>query len=295
MLHAKRCLGGLTVAALLVVAAPASAQTTLRYKFKQGEKLEYAIENKMSMRLDIGGGKDLEMGVHQTMDMAWNVLSVDSDGKAKINQKLTRMQFSMDTPMGKVEYDSKTGKLPEGQVGEAIGPIFQALSGLEVTLTMDPRGEISEVKIPEKLLKMLKAPQLPGVGEMFTEDGLKRMMGQSVLPLPMEAVGKGKTWNQTLKFKAAFGEMKMDNTYTYEGPVQKGGKRLEQIAMKPNLSIQADPNVPGMKLKSGEGKGIAYFDAESGKVVEMSMTQNMTLEAGGQSIRMSQNVVTKLK
>jgi hypothetical protein len=288
MLRTKTSLA--VAAAVLVCAAPAAAQTTLRYKFREGEKLDYAIENKMTMKV-----ANLEMGVEQNMDMTWKILSVDSDGKAKISQKLTRIRFSMDTPMGKVVYDSKDGKAPEGPIGQAIEPVFKALAALEYQLTMDARGEISDVKIPEKFLEMMKGPQLPGLGEMFTEEGLKRMMAQSVLPLPKDAVVKGKNWPQKMSFKAPFGEMKMDNTYTYESQVQKGGKRLEHISMKPSLSIEPDPNVPGMKLKSGEGKGAAYFDAEAGRLIEMNMIQNMTLEVAGQSMQMVQNVVMKLK
>jgi hypothetical protein len=288
-------IAGLGLAALLVAAVPAQAQTTLRYKFKQGDKLDYVIENKMTMKIDIGG-KEIEMAINQNMEMAWKIESVANDGKGRIQQKLTRIQFSMDTPMGKVEYDSKDGKVPPGPLGETIAPIFKALSGLEFTLTMDPRGEISDVKIPKDLLKAVNAQQLPGVGEMFTEDGLKKMMAQSGISFPKESVSKGKTWNQKLSFKMPFGEMKMDNVYTYEGAVQKGEKKVEQISVKPAISLKPDENAPvAMTMKDGGGKGMAYFDNDAGRIVEMSMTQNMIMEAGGQSIRMVQNVMMKLK
>jgi Family of unknown function (DUF6263) len=288
-------IAGLGLAALFVAAVPAQAQTTLRYKFKQGDKLDYVIENKMTMKIDLGG-KEIEMAINQNMEMAWKVESVANDGKARIQQKLMRIQFSMDTPMGKIEYDSKDGKAPPGPIGETIAPVFKALSGLEFTLTMDPRGEISDVKVPKDLLKAVNAQQLPGVGEMFTEDGLKKMMAQSGISFPKDAVTKGKTWNQKLGFKMPFGEMKMDNVYTYEGTVQKGDRKVEQVSLKPTISLKPDENAPvAMTMKDGGGKGTAYFDNDAGKLVEMSMVQNMVMEAAGQTIRMVQNVSMKLK
>src|SRR5262249_27798932 len=74
-------MAGLGLAALFIAAVPAQAQTTLRYKFKQGEKLDYVIENKMTMKLDLGG-KEIEMAINQNMEMAWKIEAVASDGKA---------------------------------------------------------------------------------------------------------------------------------------------------------------------------------------------------------------------
>src|SRR5256885_13597308 len=119
-------------------AASAQAQTTLRYKFKPSDKLAYVVENKMSMKLDLAG-KETEMTVSQTMELAWNIESVASDGKAAIQQKITRVQFAMDGLGGKIQYDSAEGKLPGGPLSDMLGPIFKALSGLEVNLTMDAR------------------------------------------------------------------------------------------------------------------------------------------------------------
>jgi len=276
-------------------AVPAQAQTTLRYKFKPGDKLAYVVENKMSMKLDVAG-KEMEMAVSQMMELAWNVESVGSDGKAMIQQKITRIQFAMDGLGGKIQYDSADGKLPAGPLSDTAGPILKALSGLEVSLSMDPRGEIRDVKVPPAFLKTLKDNGGGGVEDMFNEDAMKKMLGQSSLAFPKEALAKGKTWNQKLSFKAPFGEMRMDNLYTYEGAVQKEDKKLEQISVRPTITLRTDDNVPAaMNLKDGGGKGVAYFDNDAGRLLEMNTTQNMTMEAGGQTIRLVQNVSMKLK
>ena len=275
-------------------AVPTQAQTTLRYKFTPGDKLAYAVENKMSMKLDIGG-KEMEMAVSQMMELAWNIESVGSDGKAMIQQKITRIQFAMDGLGGKLQYDSAEGKLPGGPLSDTAGPILKALSGLEVSLSMDPRGEIRDVKVPPAFLKTLK-DNGGGVEDIFNEDAMKKMIGQASLAFPKEALAKGKTWNQKLSMKAPFGEMRMDNLYTYDGAVQKGDKKLEQISVRPTITLKTDDNVSAaMNLKDGGGKGVAYFDNDAGRLVEMNTTQNMTMEAAGQSIRLVQNISMKLK
>jgi hypothetical protein len=291
------CLGLL----LATLAAPAQAQTTLRYKFKDGDQLNYEMVQKMAMKMNVQG-MEVAMDMNQTITMSWNVLTVDKDGNAKMNQKIERVRFTMEGgPIGKVEYDSKEGKAPEGPIGQVLAPIFGALAGSEIALTMDPMGHMKDIKVPEKLVKALK--DVPGAGagfsDMFSEEGLKNMLNQGGLVLPAEPVTKGKTWNQKLEVKMPFGKMMVDNVYTYEGPVTKDGRQLEQVSLKPSVKMDADPNAQvAMKLKGQDAKGTAYFDNAAGRLVELNMTQNMDMEisAGGQNInqKVLQTVTMKL-
>ncbi len=281
----------------LVAAQSAHAQTTLRYKFKDGEKLNYIMDQKMSMKMSVMG-QDIDMSVNQTIDISWNVKEV-KDGKAKMTQKFERFRFNMDGgPTGKIAFDSKDPKEPEGPIGQIMGPMLKALAGMEVSMTMDEQGEISEVKVPPDLVNLMKkAGGAPGM-DMFSEDGIKKMLAQGGMVLPKDAVTKGKTWAQKVDQKTPIGTMKLNNEYTYEGSTEKDGRRLEQVAMKPAMAIEADPNAPiTIKMKESVGKGSAYFDNASGRLVEMSMTQNMEMDiaAGGQNISQRMNQVVTLK
>src|SRR5262249_38285939 len=148
--------GLLAVLLMACGADRAAAQTTLRYKFKKGEKLNYEMEQKIGMAMSIMG-RDINMDMGQTIDMTWSVLDVDADGKAKMTQTITRVRFTMDGPTGKVEYDSKEDKAPEGPLGKIMTPIFRALAGAEIGLTMDTQGKVSDIKVPEKLTKAAKS------------------------------------------------------------------------------------------------------------------------------------------
>jgi hypothetical protein len=289
----------LTLILCAAATTPAAAQTTLRYKFKEGETLNYAMDQKMKMTTGVMG-KNIDMNMDQNATMSWKIDSVDSEGNAKITITFGRMKMSMDTPMGKIEVDSQDTDGPDDPVGKALFGVVKAMAGMTVNGTISPRGEISDVKVPEKVAKQLA--NLPGaeqMGDMFSPEGLKRMMGQSGLVLPKEAVSKGEKWSHKIDMKLPFGKIDAEFNYTYEGPTEKSGRNLEKIALKPKLSIDPDPNAPfAMKMKSQKGDGHALFDNQAGRLAEVAINQTMEmeLEIMGQTVgqRIVQNVTTRL-
>jgi hypothetical protein len=264
----------------------AQAQTTLRYKFKEGEKILYVMEQKMLMKMDFMGNA-ITINMTQTVDMTWHITAVDADGKATMSQKFDRVRFMMDMPMGKVEFDSKDGKESDDPISKTVTPILKALADSEFNLAMDARGRSSDIKVPEKLLDELKnSPAAAGFGSMFSEDGFKRMIDQSGVQFPEEAIDKGKSWMQKVELKMPFGKMNVNNNCTYDGPITEADKKLHQISLRPEVSIEADPNSPAtMKVKAQETKGKALVDSAAGRLVETNLIQNMEMEigAGGQT------------
>lgn len=292
---------GLLVA--LVVAAggvPAQAQTTLRYKFKSGERINYEMEQRMSMQMN-AMGRDVKMDTSQIFDMAWTIGTVDADGKAKMTQKIERIRFVMDAPppLGRVEYNSRDNKELEGAFGQILGPMFKAMVDAEFTLTMDTQGRFSDVKVPEKLLEALKnSPAGAQLGEMFSEEGIKRMVGQGGLILPDEALSKGKTWNQKTEVKTSFATMKMDNICVYDGPTTRDSQQLEQVSFQPKIAMEPNKDAPvTIKQKSADAKGTALFDNAAGRLVETKMTQvmEMEIEAGGQNMTQKLEQIISMK
>jgi hypothetical protein len=279
--------------------APVQAQTTLRYKFKQGEKLNYLMEQKNVMKMNVMG-QEFPIDLNLTFDLSWTVTGVDANGSAQITQKFERIRFLMDNAiLGKSSFDSKDGKDAEGLVGQQLGPIFKAMAGAEVTMTMNPQGEPKDVKLSDKVLQALKnfpaAAQLGG--DIFSEDGLKQMMNLSGLVLPAEAISKGKTWQQSIETKSALGKMKVNNVCTYEGSTTQGGKQLEQIAFKPKLDVELDPKSIIKKFMLVDAKGSALFDNATGRLVETTMKQSMDMEVnfGGQLIKQAVETTTNMK
>ena len=282
----------------LISGPAAQAQTTLTWKFKGGEKLNYTSDTDMKQSMSVMG-MDIKTTMTQGLELSWTVKAVQS-GKADMTQKIERFRQKMEMPFGQgFEFDSKDGKKPEGAIGQAVGPLFEAMVGAEFSFKMDPQGETTDVKVSEKLIEAMKAnPGLAQMGGMFSEEGLKNMMQQSAISFPKEAISKGKSWNKVVEVKMPFGVMKLDTTYTYQGPETRNNSKLEKIDTKSAVSIEpaAGANVE-LKIKSADVKGTVYFDNQAGRIVEFVQTQKMVMEIAtmGQKFDSTQDQTTTLK
>jgi hypothetical protein len=237
------------------------------------------------------GGMDIEMKIKMGLDMSWHVQKVDDKGNAKIRMTLGRVKLSMQGPMGNVEIDSADKKAAdsEDEVAKAFAGMATALAALEITFTMTPEGDMKDTKFSEEALKKLRAS--PGAeqfgGQLLSPDAFKQTAGGGVV-LPKGPVTKGKQWTQKMTMKIpSLGTMSGDTKFTYEGPVDRDGKKLEKIRISPNFKIESDSDAPfQVKMKVQKGKGNAYFDNQAGRLVESTndMTLEMEIEAGGMTV-----------
>src|SRR5262249_27917376 len=90
--HARIIAGGLAVAVLILAGSSAQAQTTLRYKFNKGEKVNYEAEQKMSMKMNVMGN-DVTMNMNMKMSLTQEVTGVTGDGKGQVTQKIGHISF----------------------------------------------------------------------------------------------------------------------------------------------------------------------------------------------------------
>jgi len=65
------------------------AEKTLSWKFKAGDKFNYAMAEKSNSLVDFNGVElDVESG--RIIDLAWEVKSTSADGSAEVGQTVTR-------------------------------------------------------------------------------------------------------------------------------------------------------------------------------------------------------------
>ena len=76
---------------------------------------------------------------------------------------------------------------------------------------------------------------------------------------------------------AAGCEIKLVSDYTYQGPIDRDGKMLEQIDVQTQVSFLSPP-AGGLKLKQQDQQGTLYFDARAGRLVESRIVQELRTE-----------------
>ena len=106
------------------------------------------------------------------------------------------------------------------------------------------------------------------------------------------SVSKGAKWKNKSEMKLPFGKMIAEVDYTYDGPVEKDGRSLEKIGVKPKATIEPAANAQiTLKLKSHDGGGSALFDNSAGRLLEVTNVQNMEMEIEIMGMTISQKMV----
>ena len=272
-----------------------AAEPVLRWKFTEGEAMHYQMVQKTVTQVK-GPNQDIKTTVTQTIDTTWTVHSVDrSSGTGDLSQTIDQVRTKIEFPFGSFDYDSKSAKAPEGPLAAGIVPTLKALVGAKFRYKMSPQGELSDVQVPEGLLKALKeaGPNATSVG-MFSEEGLKNMINESSLVLPMDTA-KDKPWTRKTKIPSPpIGTMLLDKTYTYTGPEKEGDK----ITLDVKMALEPDPDSKfDIKIDKQEGKGTFYFDSKAGRVASSTVTEkmDMVIKVANTEVKQSSDMSTSMK
>jgi hypothetical protein len=282
----------LTMALLLVGlgSTTARAKTTLRWKYKEGEVLRYSMDqNTVSVGQDLEG-REVKQTIGLIMDMTWTVKSVDASGVASITQTIDRLRTSATAPFGKFSFDSKEA----GTASGAAGPLFKMLVGAEFSSKMNPKGEVTDIKLSDKVLATLRGDNEPaGAQGQFSEAGLKNMIAQMVMPLPDGGVEVGETWGRKITIPAGpDGQTrKVDQTFTYKGAIA-APNGLEAVEFTTKFEApKADPNVP-VTFKKETATGRYEFDNAAGRVVKSTVLEDVEVSIAVEGKEVAQKVET---
>lgn len=279
------CYGSALFFAVVVLAAAVDARgQDLRYKFEPGEKLLYTMTQDVAMVIKAEGVPEQQMTIDQTTEMSWTIEDVQDDGTARIVQSIDRIQMNLAAPPNvSFQYDSASNEEPTGAVANLIKPILQAMIGARFTVTMDARGQIKEIQVPDSLVEaMQKVPNAAQMGEMFTKEGFEKMIRQGTLVFPEKRLEPGAEWSQTLEAQnpGLGGKQTVTTSYEYLGREEVEGRTLEAFATSQSMQFGDGATPAGGKItvKDQESNGKIYFDREAGHMKSSWTESNMTME-----------------
>lgn len=289
----------LCVSFLIAVAIvpPVHAQTTLRLQFKKGDKLHYVLEQEL-VTTAVAQGKTATTKAIVIWDVAWEVLDADTAG-AQMQITIERARMFMAGPAGKAAADSADKNEPEDAFRKGMYKSAKIMAAIDLRGTMLPTGAIERVKTTDAAIKAIKELGGPGKEEDIVKGDIARtLLAQTVLP--SDPVAKGKTWSSKTETKSGVGKLITDHTFTYDGPIDADGVKLEKIAIKSSLKLEPDAKAPAkVTLKDFKGTGHTLIDNASGRLIETTTSQRteLQLEAMGMTgtQTMEQTVTMRLK
>jgi hypothetical protein len=291
----------LSLASWLIAIGVARAETTLKWKFKEGDVLNYVMDSSSEQKMDVQG-QVFEIGSKMTFDLTWKVKAVGADGSADMEQIVDRIQIKMTSPFANLDYDSKSAKEPEGPIWEQMKPIITSMTGETFSMKVSPAGKVSDIKLPAKMTKAFEDQKAAGGGGGrrglgglmggFSENAVQEMIQKSGLPLPEKPVAGDAKWSQ--KFENVMpnaGTQKTDVTYSYAGSETQEGKSLEKITCKFQLTFEPAENPQAdVEITEQDGSATIYFDSAAGRTVKATGKQKMIMEIAAPNREMTREV-----
>ena len=229
--------------------------------------------------------------------MTWDVQDVNDEGDAVIQAEV-RPREAEDDDAGRrwagSKYDFEYDRDEGPPVGGAamLAPMYKAMTKGEFELTMTPRGEIKDVKVPEECSKALKnSPGRAAMGDMATAEGFKKMMSQGSLVLPESAPKPGETWNTQGRGEQSGGRQanRSKRRISIEGTKDVEGKQLRRVssrAMKMKFDGRRRWTIKS-QIKEQSSDGEILFDVAEGRLhsSKLEAEGDDRRDGGGQTMK----------
>jgi len=266
-----------------VEADPDGEKVELRLKLKKGQKVRLRTLNEQKIHQVIQGraqDMDQTIGMGMTMD----VKDVDKEKNMEILVSYHWIKFVQRGGPAVIEFDSDN---PPKDLHPAV-KMFAALKDKGFTMKVNPLGKVLNIKgAGEMLNKALEEAKLPpgpqteavkkNLKQQFSDEALKKSMGNLFAIYPEKAVGVGSKWKMKNEGSGAF-TMTLYNTYvmtSLEG--KKAAVKVESVVSTGEKGNTMD--VGKMKMTySMQGKqgGDISIDVETGLTEKATLKQNIT-------------------
>jgi hypothetical protein len=278
------------VLTLLVAASQAQAQIALRWKWNQGEKLTYVLQDsytsKAVLQSPVGDLEFFELSQELILDTTWHVKSVGLTREASIVVTIDRVRFNAqgkgDAAIGTLSLDSKKETEPQKEPVKNVFSVFKSLLGSEIALAVNAQGRVLRFDLPKVLVARMDdqvTRELAGFyGDLFTVDGLRHRLTNWLVALPTEPVSEKQSWQEDKPSRLGK-EFPCLYSFTFAARVERDRHTAIRIDVKPKLKLlglAADKDRP--KIAEQDGKGIVYFDNRAGRITDAVVSQRVEMQ-----------------
>jgi hypothetical protein len=267
---------------LIAGLAFAGGPVKLRYKFKQGESLNYT----MVMNQDMNITSEAMPGAPQKIDMVMNIDMYQKATKVKADGAQVEVGFT--------KFDAKM--MMGGN--EIPIPGMDAMKKLRMSMHMNSRGEMGE---PE----LVNPDEVDATVKQMAQS-MKKTMSQNSLVFPEKPLKPGDSWTTEQDLPADLPgapdlKMKLKGKYTYTGTKKVKGKLCANIRADVKLSLHGKAETNGVPVQAdmdGSGSGENLFAIQEGQMVSSTASFNIggsvVASAGGQKMATKLKMAVKL-
>jgi hypothetical protein len=287
--------------------AHAQDATALRYKAETGTKQYYSVTTSVKLEQKVNG-QAVSTTIESTQILEREVMEPDSKGNMVLRDHTLHMTVKMNIgPLGEYVYDSKSTDNETGStLGDALTPLYDAISGAYIDVVVSPQGEIVSVKglrdaIQGAIRDNAIAAQFSA--GMNSEEGEKLTYSEYFVRFPEKALTPGESWGIPYDMQLGkLGKLSGKARHTYEGVESHEGKQLHKVTSTLDISADIELKTGGIevsgKVETDSSSGTAWFDAQSGRLIskthESSTTGDLIRVAGGMTILIKQDQTQKV-
>lgn len=268
---------------------------TLHYKPTPNEPLIYKTVTTLKQKQTIGEMK-IETGITRTMVSSWRLTETDDEGRFHWQAENRQLHVkAKGGPLGEYTFDSKSTERDSASVlGAALTPVFSSLNGAFLNVTLDSRGNVTEVKGYEDLLAgQIKNDPFSGQYTFGgTDRGAALDFQERFVIFCDRPVKKGDPWEADYTREVpGIGKLEGKKLFRHDGAGNVGDCETVKISFTYDASLETDYKFEGAEVSGtifvNDSSGSAHFDPQSGQLVSLKSTVtfggNVSLTAGGNS------------
>lgn len=269
----------LTLCLFVAGSDPAPAQVTLQHKLAEGSKYHLEVESSIAQTLTLAG-MEIDTSNRSQATTLVTVGKRDANRNVVAEHQVESMKVAIDAPGNSYQFDSANPDDRGGSALEVIRNLHKALAKRLTKITYDADNRVEKVELGLVVLGATPDEIKNLVKDEIDPEYLKRTSNDELDQVKTEAIRPGDTWQRTTTASFGSGQiMTFKTEFTYDGPVEKEGRKLEKISSKlleVDFGLQNSPlpfTVKDSNLKPSETAGTILFDPERGQIVE-SVSKN---------------------